>query len=183
MLSKLATLALAGAASMTAFGASAQTQEQAQPGVNQPGAAQPGMNGMNQSGMNQPGATQQGLSQTCAFNAGPRAGQTVDFGGSPGAVAVQMGSRCADMQGSSGQAVAGGRQQGQGRFYTSPGAPNAWSSAGLLKQGYTQSCNFTSGPRAGTTFNYSHTLGAQPVTIGSACSDAGSKGFAVASGR
>jgi hypothetical protein len=166
---KLSTLAMAGAASLTAFGASAQTlQRQYQPGVTPPGA-QPGPSGM---------------TQTCAYNTGPRAGQTVNYAGTPGAASVLVGSRCADMQGSSGQAITPeiGRG-GQGRFYASPGAPNAWSSSGGLRRGFTRTCSFTSGPRAGTTVDYSYTLGAQPVSIGSACSDGASRGSAVAAGR
>jgi hypothetical protein len=89
------------------------------------------------------------------------------------------------MQGSSGQAVAAelGRRQGQGRFYRSPGAPNAWGPTGALKQGYTQTCRFDSGPRAGTSVDFSHTLGAQPAAIGSPCADGASKGVAIAPGR
>jgi hypothetical protein len=107
MFSKLSTLAMAGAASLTAFGASAQSlQRQYQPGQDPPGVTQPG---------------QPGMTQTCAYNTGPRAGQTVNYAGSPGAASVFIGNRCADMQGSSGQAVtpAIGRG-GQGRFYASP---------------------------------------------------------------
>jgi hypothetical protein len=164
MFSKLSTLALAGAASLTAFGASAQSQQ------GQVQAPQ--------------GQYQAGLTQTCAYHDGARAGQTVNYGGTLGAVSVPIGSRCADMQGSSGQAVAPevGRQQG-GRYYSSPGAPNAWESSGALKRGYSQRCRFNSGPRAGTTANFSNTLGAQPVAIGSACSDGPSKGIAVGPGQ
>jgi hypothetical protein len=158
MIGKLSTLAMAGAASLTAFGVSAQAQ---------------------------PGMAQQGMTQTCAFNEGPRAGQTINYAGSPGAVSARVGSLCADMQGSRGQAVAAGigRQQGQGRFYTSPGAPNAWSSSGALRRGFTQTCSFTSGPRAGTRTDFSRVLGAQPVAIGSACSDGRNNGVAVAPGQ
>ena len=87
------------------------------------------------------------------------------------------------MHGSSGWAVAQqpGREQG-GRFYTSPGAPNAWGSSGALKPGYSLFCRFDSGPAAGHTADYSSTLGAQPVAVGSACSDGPNKGVAVAHG-
>ena len=96
MLSKLSTLAMAGAASLTAFGASAQAQQdQSQPGMAQPGMAQPGM-------------AQQGPTQTCAFNQGPRAGTTVDFSKTLGAQPVMIGAACMDA-GSKGFAVAPGR--------------------------------------------------------------------------
>ena len=152
MFSKLTALALSGAASLTAFGASAQAQ-------------------------------QSNLTQTCAYKDGPLAGQTIDYSGAPGASAVQVGNRCADMHGSSGWAVAQqpGREQG-GRFYMSPGAPNAWGSSGDLKPGYSLFCRFDSGPAKGHTSDYSSTLGAQPVAIGSACSDGPNKGVAVAPG-
>lgn len=119
------------------------------------------------------------LTQTCAYTVGPLAGQTIDYSGTPGASAVRIGNRCADMHGSSGQAVAPSRPaRGQGgRFYTSPGAPNVWGSSG---SGYSQFCRFTSGPAAGHTADYSSTLGAQPAAIGSACSDGPNRGFAVA---
>jgi hypothetical protein len=123
------------------------------------------------------------LTQTCAFKDGPKAGQTIDYSGAPGASAVPVGNKCADMQGSSGWAVAQqpGREQG-GRFYTSPGAPNAWSSSGALQPGYSLYCRFDSGPAAGHTADYSSTLGAQPAAIGSACSDGPNHGVAVAPG-
>ena len=151
MFSKLSTLVMAGAASLTAYAASAQAQ---------------------------------GLTQTCAFNQGPRAGQTIDFSGARGGVSVPAGSRCTDMRGSSGRAVAPGiGRQSQGRFYMSPGAPNAWGPSGAVRPGYTQTCHFTSGPRAGTRTDYSRVLGAQPLAIGSHCADGPNKGFAVAPGQ
>jgi hypothetical protein len=68
------------------------------------------------------------LSQTCRYKDGARAGQVVDYSSAPGAPSVQVGSRCADMQGSSGSAIAQGAEpQRPGRFFTSPGAPRAWS--------------------------------------------------------
>lgn len=120
------------------------------------------------------------LTQTCAYTLGPLAGQTIDYSGAPGASAVQVGNRCADMHGSSGRAVAPqpGRAQG-GRFYTSPGAPNAWGPSGA-SSGYSLFCRFTSGPAAGHTADYSSTLGAQPAAIGSPCADGPNRGIAVA---
>lgn len=167
MFSKLSMLAMAGAATVTALAAAAA---QAQPDLPQLPSA-PSVPGLSQNN-----------TQTCAFREGPRAGQTVDYAGSPGAASVPIGSRCADMQGSSGEAVKQytARQQSQGRYYSSPGAPNAWSSSGALKPGFTRTCRFGSGPLAGTTKDYSHTLGAQPVAIGAACSDGTSRGVAVA---
>jgi hypothetical protein len=128
------------------------------------------------------------LTQTCAYNEGPLAGQTIDYSTAPGAPAVKVGVKCADMQGSSGWAVpqqAGqqpGREQG-GRFYTSPGAPSAWGSSGGLRSGYSLFCRFNSGPAAGHSADYSSTLGAQPVAIGSACSDGPNSGVAVGAGN
>jgi hypothetical protein len=128
------------------------------------------------------------LTQTCAYNDGPLAGQTIDYTGAPGSSAVSVGVRCADMNGSSGVAVAQKPTQqptqpkrGQGgRYYTSPGAPNAWSSSGALNPGFSLFCQFNSGPAAGHTADYSSTLGAQPVAIGAACSDGPNRGIAVA---
>jgi hypothetical protein len=192
MISRLAMLSIAGAASVAAIGGAAHAQP--------------------------------ALTQTCAFKAGPLDGQTIDFTGIPGVVAVPVGDRCADMQGSSGVAVipqgapqaapqvtpqGTAREQGQGRFYTSPGgaytspgapgtpgyysrpgyyggggyytspgaplagAPLAWGSASG------QRCRFTQGPAAGATLDYSHTLGAAPLAIGAPCADGASSGFIV----
>ena len=182
---RLSTLAMVGAACLTAFAAAAQAQQdqaqqdQAQPDQAQPSQAQPSQA---QPDLNQPNLNQPNLTQTCAFRDGPRAGQTIDYAGAPGAVSVPVGNRCADMQGSSGEAVAEGtaRQQGQGRLYMSPGAPNAWGPSGNLRSGFTQTCRFNGGPRAGTSLDYSHTLGAQPIAIGAACSDGPNTGIAVA---
>lgn len=168
MPSRFSMLALAGAASVVAIDAAAQ----AQPSLpDLPGVSHPRL-GQNQT-------------QTCEFRGGPRAGQTISYAGAPGAPVVQVGSRCADMQGSSGVAVAQGaeRQQSPGRFYSSPGAPRAWDSSGNLRQGFTQTCRFNSGPLGGTTADFSHTLGAQPVAIGAACADGSSQGVAVGQAR
>jgi len=131
----------------------------------------------------QQGPAESNLTQTCAYNYGPRAGQTVDYSGQPGAPAVQVGIKCADMQGSSGWAVSQqpGRQQG-GRFYTSPGAPNAWGPSGGLQPGFSLICRFNRGPAAGHSADYSSTLGARPSAIGSPCSDGPNSGVVVAPG-
>jgi hypothetical protein len=151
MYSKVLPLALAGAASLTAFVAGAQSQ-----------------------------MSSQTLTQTCAFRDGARAGQVIDFSSEPNSTPVSVGSRCADMQGSSGEAVAAGtRSTRPGRMYMSPGAPRAWDQSGTLRQGYTLTCRFDSGPRAGTSRDFTGTLGAEPVAIGSACSDGSSRGVGV----
>jgi hypothetical protein len=134
---------------------------------------------------------QAGYTKICAYRNGPRAGQTVDYGGTAGAVPVQIGKRCSDLQGSSGVAVAATttaqpaapdqRQQGQGRFYRGPDTPSGWNAASnALQYGFTLSCRFINGPRAGTSADFSRTLGAQPVAVGNPCSDAGSSGVGVA---
>lgn len=153
MFSRLSILAIAGAASVTAIGAAAQAQPT--------------------------------LTHTCEFRAGPRQGQVIDFSNTPGAVGVPVGNRCADMQGSSGRAIAqwSNRAQSQGRFYTSPGAPSAsLNQWGAPRAGFSQTCRFTSGPRSGTSLDYSHTLGAQPLAIGSPCADGASSGTVVSQG-
>jgi hypothetical protein len=156
MFSRLSMLAVVGVASVTAMGVAAQAQPT--------------------------------LTQTCAFKAGPLDGQTIDFSGIPGAVSVPVGDRCADMQGSSGVAVQEGSgappqvgapgRQTPGRYYLSPGAP--MGAAGNPAPGFSQLCRFNSGPRSGTTFDYSHTLGALPLAIGSPCADGASSGVIVA---
>ena len=87
------------------------------------------------------------------------------------------------MNGSSGWAVPQqpGPEQG-GRFYASPGAPSPTGPSGALQPGYSLYCRFNSGPAAGHTSDYSSTLGARPVAIGSACSDGPNSGVAVAPG-
>jgi len=127
------------------------------------------------------------MTQTCAFKAGPRDGQVLDFTGVPGAVSVPVGNRCADMQGSSGVAVPEGtgaaiaqgtaRQPGPGRFYSSPGAPIAPPAPG-----YSQLCRFNDGPRSGSVLDYSHTLGALPLAVGARCADGASSGVIIGPG-
>lgn len=176
MFTRFSMLAVAGVASVAALGVAAQ----AQPDLPQPGVTEPGVSG--------PGPGAQGLSQTCGFNNGPRAGQVIDY---PGSAAVPVGSRCADMQGSSGQAVAqaprvpeqsNGRYYGYRGFYRSPGAPIARDQSGNVSAGFSLTCRLNSGPRAGSTVDFSNTLGAQPVAIGAPCADDSGWGVAVASG-
>jgi hypothetical protein len=124
-----------------------------------------------------------GLSRTCHFLRGPRAGTTVEFSRSPGTPEVPIGSHCGDMSGSNGVAVANpsrtGRTPGPGRFYRSPGAPLGMWGSGQVQRGFTLSCRFTSGPRAGSVGDFSRTLGATPIRLGSRCSDGASRGFGV----
>jgi hypothetical protein len=191
MISRLAMLAVAGAASMAAIGGAAQAQP--------------------------------ALTQVCAFKAGPLDGQTIDFTGVPGVVAVPVGDRCADMQGSSGVAVLPGTQEnqgnqenqenpgisrapGQGRYYSTPGYSGGYTTPGYSGGGYYnrpgyygspgyyrspgaplawgaasgQRCRFTQGPAAGSVLDYSHTLGAAPLALGAPCADGASSGFIVA---
>jgi hypothetical protein len=172
MFNRFSMLAVAGAASVAALAVSAQ----AQPDLPQPGVAEPGVAGP------------QGLSQTCGFNSGPRAGQVIDY---PGSAPVPLGSHCADMQGSSGQAVAqapripeqnNGRYYSYRGFYRSPGAPIARDQSGNVSAGFSLTCRLNSGRRAGSTVDFSNTLGAQPVAIGAPCADDSGWGVAVASG-
>ncbi len=122
------------------------------------------------------------LTQTCAYQDGPRAGQTVDYAGAPGAATAQVGDRCADMHDSRGVAIAplSGRAQ-TNRFYASPGAPSDWKADGQLKPGLTLTCFYTKGPLAGNAADFSGVLGAQPVPIGWPCADGASEGFGAAS--
>ena len=131
----------------------------------------------------QPSAQQ--TTSTCKFNSGPRAGSSVDFSATPGVAAVPVGSPCADMTGSTGVAVTPqtGRTPGQGRFYRTPEAPVGMDRSGQPTTGYTLTCRFTSGPNAGSTHDFTGTLGATPVRIGSRCSDGTNKGVGVAAGQ
>ena len=53
----------------------------------------------------------------------------------------------------------------------------AQTGAGNLPAGMSLTCKFNSGPRSGTTFDFSHTPGATPAPIGASCTDgAGSYG-------
>jgi len=58
---------------------------------------------------------------------------------------------------------------------------NVQSAAGGVPPGMSLTCQFTSGPRSGTTFDFSTTPGATPAPIGAPCTDgAGSFGRAIA---
>ena len=117
----------------------------------------------------------------CHFTSGARAGSTVDFSRTPGINSAPVGSRCGDMMGSNGVAVAPQtpRELGPGMFYRTPGAPVGLNKEGRPTAGYTRWCHFTSGPSAGSSFNFSNVLGATPIPIGAACSDGASNGVGV----
>ena len=50
-----------------------------------------------------------------------------------------------------------------------------------VNPGFGQACRFNSGPRSGTTLDYSHTLGSLPLAIGARCADGASSGIVVGS--
>jgi hypothetical protein len=111
-------------------------------------------------------SAQSRLTTICQFNAGPKAGTTFDF--RPyGVQPIPVGSPCQDGQGSTGVAVAAG---------SSP------SSTGGNPGGKTTVCQFSAGPKAGTTFDF-RPYGVQPIPVGSPCQDGqGSTGVAIAAG-
>jgi hypothetical protein len=53
-----------------------------------------------------PGPIRDGMSLTCAYTAGPKAGQTQNFAGVPGATPVPIDTWCGDGQGNFGEAIA-----------------------------------------------------------------------------
>jgi hypothetical protein len=108
-----------------------------------------------------------GMSLTCQFTSGPRAGQTQNFTGVPGATPTPIGSPCTDGQGSLGVAVSSTPSP-------SPRTPST-------PPGMSLTCQFTSGPRTGQTQNFSGMPGATPAPIGSPCTD-GQGSFGVAIG-
>jgi hypothetical protein len=111
----------------------------------------------------------QGMTTVCQFSTGPKAGTSFDFRPS-GVQPIPVGSPCADGKGSSGTAVASG---GGGLLGLTPGTANG---------GMSTLCQFTTGPKAGTSFDF-RLFGAQPIPVGSPCTDGrGSNGTAVTSG-
>lgn len=179
MTSKVLSLAIAAAAPLLALGAGAHAQQ----GATQPPNAQaPNQQTPSQQ---QPSGQQESSTSTCRFTSGSRSGSTVDFSATPGVAAVPVGSRCGDMTGSNGVAVArqSGRATGQGRFYRTPEAPIGLNPSGQPTSGYTLSCRFTSGPNAGSVHDFTGTLGATPIRIGKTCSDGTNKGVGVAPQR
>lgn len=177
MTRRVLPLAIAAAAPLLALSSGALAQ---------PGSAQqtPNQQAPNQQAPNEQASGQQTTS-TCRFTSGSRSGSTVDFSATPGVAAVPVGSRCGDMTGSTGVAVArqAGRSAGQGRFYRTPEAPIGLNPSGQPTAGYTLSCRFTSGPNAGSVHDFTGTLGATPIRIGRECSDGTNKGVGVAPGR
>jgi hypothetical protein len=99
-----------------------------------------------------------GMSLSCQFTSGPRAGQTQNFTGVPGAMPTPIGSPCTDGQGSFGVAVS---DTPSASTPTTRGTP----------PGTSLTCQFTSGPRTGQTQNFSGVPGATPAPIGSPCTD------------
>jgi hypothetical protein len=174
MIRKLLPLALA-AAPLLAISSGVHAQQSNDLRMQPPGQqAQPGQE--------TPGAQASSTTSTCRFTNGPRKGSTVDFSATPGVAAVPIGSQCRDMTGSSGAAVApeSNRTPGAGRFYRTPEAPVGMDRSGQPTAGYTLTCRFSSGPNAGNIRDFSGTLGATPIRIGSTCSDGGNKGVGVA---
>ena len=99
------------------------------------------------------------LSNTCKFTTGPRAGQTQDY--APMAP-ISVGVPCHDGQGSTGVVVAAGA-----------GSQPQGGAAGPLSN----TCKFTTGPRAGQIQSYPNV---SPIPVGSPCHDGqGSTGFAI----
>jgi hypothetical protein len=107
-----------------------------------------------------------GLTTVCQFQSGPRAGTTFDFA-TLGIQGIPVGLPCTDGQGSSGIAIA-------------PGASGASGTLPPVSGGLTTVCQFTSGPRTGTTFDFAP-FGIQPIQVGLPCTDGqGSNGVAIA---
>lgn len=112
-----------------------------------------------------PAAAQQ-QSFTCQFGSGPRAGSTVSFEGVQGALPGPVGTPCGDGHGSSGVLV-------------TPLALSTQSSA-MSETGWSATCRFAAGPRAGQIMDFGMTPGVRWGLIGRACQDgAGSTGSIV----
>jgi hypothetical protein len=107
------------------------------------------------------------LSTICQFISGPRAGTTFDF--QPfGVKPLPVGHPCTDFQGNIGIAGIGGA--------AIPGPDLSATSA--ANSNLTTVCQFNSGPKAGTTFDF-RPYGVQPIAVGRPCSDfQGSSGVA-----
>jgi hypothetical protein len=163
---KASTLAAAGAAPILMLGAAAQ----AQPPWRQAPA---------------------GPTLTCELTQGPRAGSSFDFQGTS-AQPAQVGTLCSDMAGSAGVAVApevAGQpgqnpsvRRSQGRYYFQQQSPNGYYSyeQGVVPTLSTWTCQFTHGPRAGSSVDASRIPGSVAAPVGSGCSDGqGSTGVAV----
>lgn len=104
-----------------------------------------------------------GLTTVCQFTSGPRTGTSFDFA-TLGIQGIPVGSPCTDGQGSNGSAVGGG---------TAGGVPPTGN--------LTTVCQFTSGPKSGTTFDFAP-FGVQPIQVGLPCTDGqGNSGISIAS--
>ncbi len=113
-----------------------------------------------------PSHAQTNLTTVCHFTVGPRAGSTFDFA-SFGARPIPVGSACTDGNLSSGVAVPA----------VSPPTPVPGFQPGA---NMTTVCQFNSGPRAGTAFDFAP-FGVQPIPVGSPCTDGQlSNGIAIA---
>ncbi|HLZ02761.1 MAG TPA: hypothetical protein VKR55_11495 [Bradyrhizobium sp.] len=112
-----------------------------------------------------PGHAQSNFTTVCHFTVGPRAGTTFDFARF-GAPPIPVGSPCTDGQFSSGVAVSAP---------TIPAPVPGFQASSNV----TTVCQFNSGPRAGTTFDFAP-FGVHPIPVGSPCTDgAMSNGIAI----
>ena len=114
-----------------------------------------------------------GLSTTCQFTKGPKAGQVQHWPrGTAGVTPVAIGQGCTDDQKSYGVAIADSAHA------------SASSSGGILEpnDGYSTTCQFTSGPRAGQVQHWPRgTPGLALAAIGQGCTDGqDSNGIAIA---
>jgi hypothetical protein len=109
------------------------------------------------------------LTTVCRFNSGPKAGTSFDF--QPyGAQPLPVGHPCTDFQGSTG--IAGiATASAPNRDPSATPAPSQNADLSTL-------CQFSSGPRAGTVFDF-QPYGVKPLPVGHTCTDfQGSSGIA-----
>jgi hypothetical protein len=112
------------------------------------------------------------LTTICQFNSGPKAGTSFDF--QPfGVRPFPVGHPCSDFQGSTGVA---GIATASAPTHEQRAAPAARQNADLSTV-----CQFSSGPRAGTSFDF-QPYGVKPFPVGHPCTDfQGSNGVAMPS--
>ncbi len=114
------------------------------------------------------GAAGAGLSTTCQFTKGPKAGQTQHQPpGTPGVTPTPIGQGCTDGHKSYGVAIADAPTKSSGSHIIEGGSgtiePN---------DGYSSTCQFDSGPRAGQVQHWERsTPGLALVAIGQGCTD------------
>jgi hypothetical protein len=114
------------------------------------------------------------LTFVCRFSSGPRTNQTNNLAGTPGVVAVPIGSRCSDGT-SSGTAVAGTDLSNKSQTWN-----GAITNVSASHQTGTI-CQFLSGPKAHGWHDYAPL---PPVPVESSCEDgAGSVGFVSTKGH